>query len=121
MDPNKLGMMGFGLPQFMPMGPPGFPQGMMLGPGATPQGLIMNPMMPMPKSSDGKEGLKGQLYGSVPYMVQMPQVSPKMSSSDSTTNSNVQNLPMGMMAQYPQMIQIPQIASPQGATPMISR
>lgn len=123
-------MAGMGMPQMMQMGMPGM--GAMMG-GGMPQGIMMNPMMAMQKpTTDGKEEGSGKQTGSMsaqmmagggmPFM--MAQVPSQLQGPDSNPQ-NPSGMQMGMMGQFPTMMQMPQQpqmqgnpAHPQGGMPM---
>jgi hypothetical protein len=97
----------------------------MLNHGA-PQGMVM---VPLPKPAEGKDeppklnpqAMKAQMFGgNVPFMVQPQlQMSAQMPPSEQGVAPNGQTIPMGMVGQFPQMMQMPhQMPGPQGGMPM---
>lgn len=135
-DLSKLGMLGqmpggvgvmpggqmaaMQMPQMMQMGMGGL-AGMMGGASGMPQGIMMNPMMGMQKpSGDGKDeagnkpagSMQNAMFGGgMPFM--MAQVPSQMQNQE-TSSQTPAGIQMGMMGQFPGVMQMPQQSQMQG-------
>ncbi len=124
--PGGVGVMPGGqmaamqMPQMMQMGMGGL-AGMMGGASGMPQGIMMNPMMGMQKpSGDGKQdggnkqtgSMQNPMFGAgMPFM--MAQV-PNQMQNQQTSSQTQSGIPMGMMGQFPSVMQMPQQPQMQG-------